>query len=153
MASLTSRVITLYDARESAIAALQQLLEVGRKVLSREDVFGDTSLGVTLQKGPLLPPFQIPSAPSLEAAQLLTIMTDVTNRGFAALPDYVNFFTKLRVGDRNLSTYLLNQLGKEVLQGPVDIVAMQLDLRALSQDSGRYWFSGRRRIRSSNPES
>lgn len=137
MATLTSQVVTVKDGRESGIAALEHLLSYGAWVLSHEYLFGDATAG-----GPDNP---LPAAPSLSPDGLLAMLADFTNRGYASIPDYLNWVGRLRVGDSELSDVYPDL--KPFLYGPVDILLIELEGRALSQANARVWTDRRRRVR------
>lgn len=146
MTSLTSKVVTVWSAREAGLEALAQALIGVGLYLKRDYLF--TSGDIEFRKEGTI----LPVAPQLEPIDVQTFLADWINLGYPAFQNRYKQGTMARLfGVTPLEVKYPEFL--DVIQGPVDILLAQLEARALSQDSKRYWIFGRRRVRSTPEQS
>lgn len=145
MATLTSKVVTVWAGREAGLEALAQAL-IGVGLFTQYD-FLFNSGGLEIDKAGKI----FPRAPELTASDVKEFLADWINLGFPAFQARYSPAAAALLGKIPLEVRYPAFL--DVLHGPVDILTAQLEGRALRQDSGRYWIDGHRRVRSTRPES
>jgi len=137
---LTSKVVTLFDAREAVLSALGQLLYAGELVLGRDFLWSSASIPVG-PKG-----IELPAAPTLQASELLQLIDGYYSQGFDYLENHLSFLGRLTLGKRKLQDVYPDFRALET--DPISLAVIELLERALSQKNPRQWVTAHFRSRS-----
>lgn len=141
-AVLTSKVVTLWDAREAMLSALGQLLYAGDVINKHSNLWEQVTIGV----GDVLRPF--PSAVNdLDAELMVQLLDGYFSQGYEYIANNLGGLGKFELRKGQKLEVKFPDF-KDLLEDPLSLGVRELLERALRQNKPRQWVTAHFRSRS-----